>query len=95
MTIQKLIADHLADLLADQFPGKMVEHVKIEDISVDEASKVITIKLTVDTTVDPKAFAESYFGLTGKFRKTLRDSGEVLEKFIPVITPSIRNGVHA
>lgn len=95
MEIQKLINEQLIQLISEEFPGQMVKHVKIEDISVDADTKVITVKLTVDTTVDPREFAESYFGLTGKFRRSLRNAGDSLEQFVPIITPSIEDPMHA
>ena len=40
MEIQKLINEQLIQLISEEFPGQMVKHVKIEDISVDADTKV-------------------------------------------------------
>lgn len=95
MEIPKEIFDLLRKAVREEFPDDLVTHILVDDVFVDHEAREIRITLRVDTTVDPKAFALGYFGLTGRVRRSLSGSDGSWGKLFPVITPSMGNEVHA
>lgn len=77
------------------FATEIIKKIHVHRVEIDSEAGEIKITLTVETGVDPKVFAEGYFGLTGKVRRWLVDNeGDRLGKFFPIITPSIGHEVH-
>lgn len=95
MNIPNGLRKHLETAVLAAFPDKLVTEIEIEEITADFDTREIRITLTVSTQVDPDDFAESYFGLTGKVRHSLANTGEKWRNFFPIITPSIGHEVHA
>ncbi len=95
MNIPNQVLKRLEAAVTEAFPEDLVTEIKIEDVTIDAEAREIRITLIVSTTVDPTAFAEGYFGLTGKVRHSLAEKGDKWSKFFPIITPSIGHEVHA
>ncbi|UWQ41760.1 hypothetical protein K3718_01330 [Leisingera aquaemixtae] len=95
MNIPEQVREHLEAAVFKAFPEELVTEIKIEEVIADADAGEIRITLLVSTSVDPTQFAESYFGLTGKVRRSLAREGENWGKFFPIITPSIGHEAHA
>ncbi len=95
MNIPENVRKHLEKTVSEAFPDERVTDIRVEDVTVDVDAGEIRITLIVSTTVDPTKFAEGYFGLTGKIRRSLAENDAKWGRFFPVITPSIGQEVHA
>lgn len=95
MEIPAVVLQHLKDVVTEAFPEEIVDNITVSSVAVDEEAGTISIELHVSTSVDPHRFAEGYFGLTGRVRKSLSDDGAKWGRFFPIITPSIGEKVHA
>lgn len=90
----KMITD-IEAVVHKAFPQDLVKEVHVQDVTIDTEAREIRITLVVSTAVNPTQFAESYFGLTGKVRRSLASEGEAWRRFFPIITPSVGKEVHA
>lgn len=95
MNIPDQVRAQLEKAVFRAFPKELVTEIQIEEVTADADAGEIRITLIVSTKVDPTAFAESYFGLTGKVRRSLANEGEKWQHFFPIITPSIGHEAHA
>lgn len=89
------VREHLTEVVKQAFPHEVVTDISVEEVVVDMEAREVRITLSLSTEVDPAKFAEGYFGLTGKVRKSLAAEDGYWSRFFLIITSSIGQKAHA
>lgn len=95
MNLPENVKTQLEDLLRDQLNSEQIKvNVEIVDVEIDVDAGEIRFQLLVGSKVSPSEFADEYFGLNRRMRRSMAQSDAYWKSFFPIITPSL-GAVHA
>lgn len=89
MTLPDNVKTQLEALLTEALADKIKKNVEITGVEIDREAGEIRFKLAVYDTISPTEFADDYFGLTTRMRRSMAKREEFWNGFFPVITPSL------